>query len=296
MYLSSPLRQLKNINTIIVQPSSPEPSIKDINTIPKKCMIIYHLISDILQTHLKLDINDIRFTSNIICNMNLSNNQLAKFLLHSYKFSNTGRFTLTFNYNLDIYIKIRNKEKIELLANMSENDAFIELYDNPLLTEIEKITISNIYRREYLSILNTIEYAIATDIPLNSIFPSNLNNLNNININDFINNENKSLYSKCYDGICYYELEKNGNIDDIIGGCEIPMLTYISDIDIQDNNTLNKVYCFDLMELIEMIANNYKINKFTNKIFNPRVYDMIKQKYNKEINMYKKYLSIVSSN
>jgi hypothetical protein len=246
-------------------PTSPEPTISDINTVPKKYATIHNLIFNILETHINLNCDDIQYTSSIVCNMDMMESQLAKFLLHTYKLCNTGRFALTFNSNLDIYIKNREIESIQLLANMAERDAFIELYENPLLGQEDRNVIYDMYKREYMSMLNTIEYAISTGKSF-----------------DF-------LYPKCYEGIVSYETS------DVTGGYQIPTLSYISEIDIQDNNRLNKVYCFDLMELIETMAEGNRINKFTGKSFNPRVYDLINQKYSKEINMYKKYLSMYTS-
>lgn len=239
--------------------------------LPRSYPIIYNLVIDILKTHPFLDMKDIEYTANIVCNLNLDNKQLAKFLLHSFKRSNIGKFTLTFNHNLDYYIKNRDKDKLQLLISLSENDAFIELFDNPLLNSTEISTIYDIYKLEFLALLNTIEYTLSLQ-----------------------SSESRfdSLYSKCYIGICNYKLE-NGCTNDILQSYQIPSSIPISDFDI--DNQADKIYYFDLYELINLIINDNNINKFTNKPFSHSVYDLIKQKYNKEILMYKKFLSSYNS-
>lgn len=87
---------------------------------------------------------------------------VAKFCIRCYLYSNTGRYSFSFNAILKRVVDIRDSDGIVSLAKMSDTEAFPELYNNISLTTDEKSKILSMTSREYLSTVNMINMAAAS--------------------------------------------------------------------------------------------------------------------------------------
>ncbi len=105
-----------------------------------RCKLVHRAVLDAaLRTHDELSEDDGNFVIETVLDLGLNDQNLSKFILQIYKLSNTGRFSLTFNLDLDTHIKIKNNERIKALVEVAGTEkAWPELYDNPNLTDLEK--------------------------------------------------------------------------------------------------------------------------------------------------------------
>lgn len=250
---------------------------KGVIGISKDKLIQYKLLNTVLKTHESLSNDDISFGINNILKLNLDDINMTKFLLHSYKSLNSGRFSLTYNKKLDEAIKSRNN-----ILLPGDKD-WPELYDNSELSSEDINTIEEMYNREYYAILNAIEKSRCV-INLDEILQCDENKTQVFNIDnkDIYYN---SLYSKCYENICIQESIQKGKIISL--NSNIPKIAYVSD----ENKDKIYKFCFPIMELIEQFAKNDYINHQNNERFSERTIEQILNKYRKEIAMYKRYLN-----
>jgi len=273
--------------------------------IQKDVMIRNSMINAALKTHKNLTREDRLFVLSNVPN-NITNEKLANFILQIYKLSNTGRFSLTFNADLDTHVKARINNRIPILIETAGSDkAWPELYDNKYLNSNEINTIKEMSNREYYAILNTIENANSngncnTTEELENILPSfcqkdrkdqkNKGHSDEQGDEELSIKDNKifSLYSKCYDTVCLYESDQRGKIISLTS--DIPRVAYVAD----SHNNTNTKFCFDVMKLVEQLAKEDYINPQTKIRFSDRTISQLMQKYRKEIAMYKKYLEILS--
>ncbi len=83
--------------------------------------------------------------------------RLAFVLTHMSKRTTTGKFSLSYNFDLDACIKKSNGARIRTLwVSTGPEHVYPELYENPKLSDIEKAKIKEIYINEYTAMLNTI--------------------------------------------------------------------------------------------------------------------------------------------
>lgn len=257
--------------------------------IPKEIALCHRLIIETLKTHIKLSPCDRKFTADFVCNMDISVQELAKFVHHSYKLSNTGRFSLSFNYLLDLFIKQRNRQKIKDMVLLPSEQAFIELFDNDSLTHTERNTIKSMYNREYIAILNTIQHALSDDDHIANILPCYKHAKCQYSTEPDIINESP-IYTKYYRRIC---LAFNENSEDVIsqtvtwGNEHIPQIIHLSDIN-PDGQHIT-AYCFNILELIQELTKTNPINKYTQLPFGQNTLTNLRLKFAKEIKMYKRH-------
>lgn len=77
-----------------------------------------------------------------------------------FRYSETGKYCLTYNLDFDMHVKSRDKNRIISLVHTDIEQGFVELYDNKYLTDEMKIKLEEIKNIEYYSILNTIYYVL----------------------------------------------------------------------------------------------------------------------------------------
>ena len=259
-----------------------KPKNKGVKVIPRVKILHKSVLESAFKTHENLSIDDVEYMINLVLNMNMLDKDISNLILRTYKLTNTGRFSLTFNTKLDIAIKNRDKDKIFKLVNVSGLDvSWPELYYNKNgLTKQEKDDILKISTKEYFAILNSIQTAFSTN-DFKNILPC-VNKKDTIISSDEDGIYYNSLYFKCYKNICLYESEQIGKIvstDNII-----PSTAYINKYGEEDK------YCFNLMELIERFARGNYINPITNILFSDITISQIKSKFGREIKMYQQYL------
>ncbi len=269
---------------------------KGVIAVPQDKLVQNYILNKALETHKNLTLPDRSFAVREILRMDLSKKDLAKFILQIFKLTNTGRFSLTYNYKLDKNIKDRDTQKLSELVKIADTEkAWPELYNNSYLTQPEVETIKSMNNREYYAILNTIQKAGSKD--LNNIIPCKPNPVaepmkNTVIKQTTVDNDiiyYNSIYTKCYDNVCLHESEQKGKIVSVSGTkSSIPQIAYVSD---KSNN-----YCFSLMELVERFAMGNYDNPKTGTRFSNRTLSQVISKYNKEINMYRQYLDILIKN
>jgi hypothetical protein len=263
-----------------------------VNAIFKSDLLHQRILEQALVTHRELSREDILYLIKLVMEQNLNNEDLAKFVAQTYKLSNTGRFSLSFNSDLDTQVKSRDREKvIKLILASKTKTTWPELYDNQLLNNEEITLVRDIANREYHSILYTLDTADNCKIIPNNLLPT-LSSDPEI-LQDIKRGSNgkiyyNSLYAECYDKVCLYEAQQRGKIISLNSTrSELPKIAYVMD----DRNNKPTKYCFDLMTLISNLAKGDYINPNTGDLFSERVINQLFTKYNIEIKMYKYYLN-----
>jgi len=255
--------------------------------IPRDKLVQGSVLNSALKTHENLTSEDRAFVISQILLLDLDNQQLTKFIHQIYKLSNTGRFSLTFNMDLDAHVKARVADRIHILVSTAGTDkAWPELYDNQYLTQVEQDTISQMNTREYYAILNSIQTASCSK-DFENIIPCRAEQVEQFSINTESIYYN-SLYSKCFGNVCLYEAEQKGKIINLDG--QIPQVAYVA-----DKSSTQLKYCFQVMELIEQLARGDYVNSQSNRRFSNRTISQLLTKYKKEISMYRKHLDILRS-
>jgi len=248
--------------------------------VPKSRMFQKEILTTVLKTH-KLSNDEIDFAVDEILKMNLSEKDLANFILQVYLLTNTGRFSLIFNNNLDTDIKFKiGIEKWVKTAGTKE--AWPELYDNPYLTNDEIKIIEEMSNREYFAVLNTIETCKSCENTGNiEIFPCQTKQDDSVYLNKDI--VYTSIYEQCYENVCISESVQRGKIISLKSDSDIPRVAYVGD----GKGTKN---CFKVMELIEQLARGNYVNSKSNEMFSDLILGQLLSKYDKEIKMYKRFL------
>jgi len=266
----------------------------NVTAIPRCDLVKAAVLDSSLKTHHKLNISDRNFLINVVLDMKLNDKKLSQFINQIYKLSNTGRFSLTYNLDLDLSIENRNGDRIRGLVTVSGTEkAWPELYSNDNLKSDEIETITNMSNKEYYAILNTIQTAGSVK-DFKKILPcldsSDNNSINNsIDINGYHN----SVYSKCYNKICLYEKQQRGKI--ISFNNKIPSVAYVADNPEGFDKYGNiKGYCLNMMKLIKRLAEENYINPKTGNLFSSTALRQLLSKYNKEIKMYQKHLELIN--
>lgn len=219
------------------------------------------IIKEVLTSHPELNSKDVTYITALILSKNFSDENLARYLVHMYKLCNTGRYSLTYNLNLDTHIKARDSKTLSLLLTLPKKELLPELYDNKLLLPFEFIAIEKMYNKEYYALLNTLEMS---------------NNSNNYFL---------TIYNRCYQDICTYEYLEESIIR---GTCKIPQKLYIAD----SSSGEDKAYTFIHMEIIERLARKDYRNPKTKLRFSDRALAQLFKKYGKEVKMYIRYLGV----
>ena len=255
--------------------------------IPKDKLIKYSVLNSALKTHKNLSPEDRHTAITHVLGLETNDDIFTKFVLQIYKLSNTGRFSLTFNDDLDSHIKSGKYDRIPILiVTAGSKKAWPELYDNSNLNAEDVLAIEEMSNREYYAILNAIETSECQST-IDDILPCEITKDTKINVDNKITYN--SLYGKCFDNVCLTEAEQKGKIISL--NSEIPQVAYVAD---KYNEKYNK-FCFPLMEIVERVAKGNYINPNTNVRFSDRTISQIHDKYRKELAMYRKYLEILQS-
>ncbi len=253
--------------------------------IPRADLVQKEIIESSLKTHNNLSDEDRKYATNEIVKLNLNDRDLASFIAQIYKLSNAGRFSLTYNLDLDTHIKERVSERIKTLVGVAGKEkAWPELYNNPYLTDEETKTIQTMSNREYYVILNTIENAVVGN--LKEIIPCTISKDDILSLTDG-GIKYTTIYSKCYDNVCISETRQSGKIISTAQG-DIPQIAYVA-----DGTDKNNKHCFKVMDLVKQLAKGNYINSNTNSMFSDLLLSQLLSKYEKEIKMYKRHIDIL---
>jgi len=249
----------------------------------------FHILKYSLSTHKNLSDKEIIRTSNYICsfyiNKNISFDSLIQFFTYS---DQTGvcKFALSFNEKLKNSIKSKDYSLLKKLV-LGPKDMFIELYDNNYLSPTDRDFLIRLVSREmvaYESLFDKVKNKIINVEDIKHKCSSNTSYF------ELTHQKNKntmfSLTSNCYDEICIQD-SKNLNDDQVLSimsKYEKPPSSFYT-VDKSSKTQTPQVYCFDTLELISSLP----INPKTGEKFSKHTFNIIHQRFSKEINMYKRY-------
>jgi hypothetical protein len=232
-----------------------------VKTISSRLISCKRILTEVLKTHNDLKDDDIAFVSDYVCNLNINDEKITEFILHSLKTTNTGRFSLSFNFYLDNAIIKRDRKAINKLIRGDK--MYVELR-NENLTKIEKQTIENMIIRERNALKQVLERS-----PV--LISQGRLELNKIILGGGASRtgNNQTLYSRCYNGDCI-----------------IPNNMYVIDGD--------KKYNFDYLQLVDALSRETPINPISGEKMSPQALELLNRRLNKEIKMYQKFMSEMS--
>lgn len=266
----------------------------------------YYVIRYTLNTHKMLSTDDINYAANFISSFYahsydllqqnngskdslLTDDQLIMFLVYSDQ-NGICKFALTFNEELENAIKNRDEITIKRII-LGPKEMFVELYDNNFLSNEDREFIIRLIARESFSALLSLELIKKKIINLEAIddkctaetFTATINTNNDkVNIT--------SIATKCYDEVCIQDAKI---LDDDIGRAimskyEKPPESVFT-IDKSESSKLPSVYCFNTLELINAITDDIPINPKTGQPFSKYALKLIRERFHKEIDMYRRY-------
>lgn len=249
-----------------------------VGVIPSLTSLCYRGVYEALSTHQSLTREDIEYAQNTLCSHLTSHDTIALFILLANRNTTTGRFSLFFNKVLDECIVSRNSERlIKTAAGPKEN--FVELFENPLLTALERETVEKVMNLEYRAMLS----AVVNGERRREHHVKRLSPYDEESLVYQVSDASSSLYGKCYSDVCFLENDEEA----------IPMTSTIMVLDQPEDKLLRYLHCIPLLDLIEAFSRERPINPQTGRPFSSATTSLIMEKYAKEIKMYKYYLSLI---
>lgn len=265
----------------------------------------FYAVRFVLRSHKQLNESDLQYAANYISSFYsfsqdqlrdnptasnyLTEDQLIRFLIYANE-RDIGKFALTFNDQLDSAIKNRNNLALNELL-LGPKEMFLELYNNPYLTNQDREFLIRLVSRE--------EYA--TTLVLGHL-RKKLLNLETVddtchNTELIVQKQRQgnmvrvvSLATKCYGEVCIQDAKILS--DDL---ARATMSTYekptetVYTIDKPRTAVNPQTYCFNTLDLIAAITENIPINPISREPFSDYALGVIRQRFRKEIAMYRRY-------
>ena len=277
------------------------------------------ILKEIYNTHGNLNRADIEWaymnSSNIvIIDPEINNNwpDLVLLILHGCKELNTGKLSFIYNFELDDAIKRRDFNKLQRLIKLPSNQLWLEKVNNTELSNDQQNELTSIRDTEMLAVMSVVNQG-------RNLKPPYINNFITVCNEDTISKNNTTIYSNCYKGVCIEQANTNktktliNNCKD--GICNNPNINNgILDQNINNRYNIDKnnVYvspdvimvnvpvvaeinylevetrCYEFEVMLEMVSiesdviDPYRKDKIPNDIV-----DILRDKYNKEIKLYR---------
>lgn len=194
---------------------------------------------------------DVGYLMKTIDTIKPSTNNMAAFILLTGFMTNTGRFSILWKMKLRDMLAQQNTSELQRFLTMDSDillNEFVELYDNPYLTQTEYDTVDAMVTREFQAVQNLLQ---------NGKHKYNLTNQN---------------YQVCYDRICVSEDSAEFSV-----GLSLPEV-----VRFVDHGIACKLGYLDLVnELVKVMP----INECTGRPFSPEVLKALQERYHKEIAM-----------
>lgn len=212
------------------------------------------VITESLSTHLDLiNFNIIKSIDTLSNSFSLNEpEKLADFLVHICKDLYTGKFSKKFNNHLDKCITSNALNELVKLVDVSEMAKWPEVYDNTLITELERIEIIAIHEAELTTMLNVIEegHKCKSSCEKHMIISRGY--------------DDQPLYSKYWSFINIYELQIPPNIIKIKNNSGVIYMYSLSDIinGVVSNNKSDYVFlCGSQQNKMKLSISDLNINK-----------------------------------
>jgi hypothetical protein len=274
-------------------------------TITQEEFACYHITQYILRSHDRLNEDDIQYASDYISSFYaysqsvkdinlLDTEQLILFLVYADQ-RGIGKFALIFNEELENSIKIRNNGYLKNII-LGPKDMFIELYDNPYLSVENRQFIIRLLSREKYSLNLTFELIKKKIVSLDEIETrcnSQTMTLQAENNNGMVNVA--VLMNRCYDEVCLEDTKilNQDFLRGIMSKHEINSDS-IYTVDKSKNFPYAQKYCFGTIDLIALMTEEIPINPISGEPFSDFSIKIVRQRFNKEISMYRRYKEIRS--
>lgn len=256
----------------------------------------FHATRYVLRTHKNLSPDDIRFVSNYVAsfrasgsNDDFNDDQFAMFLAYA-DVTGIGKFALIFNEELDSAIKSQDSNALHDML-LGPKEMFVEVYDNPFLTDDDRessllMLSRSIYAnklmldelRKLITSLENIDDSCSTDSALTAE-TSTSSGVSTV-----------TIAARCYQAVCIQEskiLSEDAVRAQINMNDKPPQQVYA--VDKSASKLTPQVYCFDTLELLKAVSQDNAINPKTNEPFSPEALNLIKQKFHRELAMYRRY-------
>jgi hypothetical protein len=263
------------------------------------------MVRFVLRSHKNLNAKDLQYATNYISSFYsysqdqlrenpsatnyLTEDQLIRFLVYANE-RDIGKFALTFNDRLDSAIKSRNNTALNELL-LGPKEMFLELYNNPYLANQDREFLIRLMSRD--------EYAATL------IFGRLKRKLLNLEtVDDSCHEYDRivesqrdgktiqvvSLATKCYDEVCIQDAKilADDQARATMSTHEKPAeLVYT--IDKPRTAISPQTYCFKTLDLIAAVTENVPINPISREPFSDYALSVIRQRFRKEIAMYRRY-------
>lgn len=275
----------------------------------------YHAVRYILRYHKQLTENDIQYASNYISSFYsnsydshsydslqenpeadnvLNDEQLVLFLVYADQ-RGIGKLALTFNEELDAAIKAKDTISLKKIL-LGPKEMFIELYDNPYISNEDREFVIRLISREMFAA------TLALGLLKKKIL--NLETIDDKCTSETLTFEAQKdsgvvniavLATKCYDEVCIQDAKilEDDQVRAIMSQREKTSESVYT-VDKPQNSSTPQVYCFNTIDLITAMTDDIPINPKSKEPFSDYALKVIRQRFSKEISMYRRYKEIKS--
>nr|QBK91144.1 MAG: uncharacterized protein LCPAC202_01180 [Pithovirus LCPAC202] len=266
--------------------------------ISKRPVFCRQLIGECLTTHNDLNAEDIKFALQFNCDI-FSDQQLAIVIVHLCKTTDIGKFSLSYNYDVDIAILSRDFTRWVGLLQVGHMTAFPEFYDQKsVFTPIEQASIQRTHSREYNAAFQLVKTADKMVPPYSQylikpcpVYNGDSSKVISSSFHDGVvkldGKTKVSIYTTCREGVCIAEkTHADINFAALSSGD-----TDLLRVPFRGENETIIVKCFKILNLTRIVSSSPAINPTTKKPFEASVLRMIRNRLAKEIKLYKYFLA-----
>ena len=272
----------------------------------------YYAVKYVLRSHKQLTEEDVQYASNYISSFYshsydiiqenpdtenvLNDEQLLLFLVYA-DHKGIGKFALTFNEELDSAIKSKDTISLKKIL-LGPKEMFIELYDNPYLSTEDREFIIRLISREMFAATLALGLLKKKILNLETIDDKCTSETLTFQVdknNAFVNIA--VLTTKCYDEVCIQDAKilEDDQARAIMSQHEKTSESVFT-VDKPESSSTPQVYCFNTIDLISAMSEDIPINPKSKEPFSDYALKVIRQRFNKEIAMYRRFKEIKSAN
>ena len=268
--------------------------------ISKRPVFCRQLIGECLTTHNDLNAEDIKFALQFNCNI-FSDQQLAIIIVHLCKTTDIGKFSLSYNYDVDTVIRGRNFTRWVRLLQVDHMTAFPEFYDQKhVFTPTEQASIQRTHSREYNAAFQLVKKADKIVPPYSQylikpcpVYQDNSSKVMSSSFHDGVvkldGKTKVSIYTSCREGVCIAEKTHSDiNFAALSSGDTDTLM-----VPFKGGNEITRVECFKVLDLTRIVSVSPAINPATGIPFSSSILQMIRNRLAKEIKLYKYFISKV---
>ncbi|CAH6420818.1 Hypothetical protein HVR_LOCUS1298 [uncultured virus] len=219
----------------------------------------------------------------------LTDDQLVMFLVYADQ-SGISKFALTFNEELDNAIKAKDENTLKRIL-LGPKEMFVELYDNTFLSTEDREFIIRLIARESFAAILALELIKKKILNLESIDDKCTAETFTVTAEKLDNKiQVTTIATKCYDEVCIQDAKilEDDPARAIMSKYEKPPESIFT-VDKPESDQTPSVYCFSTLDLIDAVTEEIPINPKTGEPFSNYALKIIKDRFHKEIDMYRRY-------